>query len=166
MWGRSSCLDKLLDCCSLLFLIYLFMSRTSWITLRIWLTKIWVRDTHPVTTWSITHKHVYSQPWTWQETSSNETSNPIQTSNLPPNERMVPLPREIQHRGRQSHSGFHCLWMSRTCKLITQIAQVCQELRAMVKRNYPIKTSHSPLGTNRTNKGHPPDRYGKDETVI
>ena len=44
MWGRSSRLDKLSDCCFLLFPIYLFMSRTSWITLRIWLTKIWVRD--------------------------------------------------------------------------------------------------------------------------
>ena len=55
-------------------------------------------------------------------------------------------------------------WLSRTHKLITQIAQVCKELRAMVKEDHSIKTSHNPLSTGRMNKGRPPDRCGKDGT--
>ena len=53
--------------------------------------------------------------------------------------------------------------VSRTRKLITQIAQVCQELCAIVNSR-SIKSSHNHLGTDRRNKEHPPDKYGKDGT--
>ena len=56
--------------------------------------------------------------------------------------------------------------MSRTRKLITQIAQVCQELRAIVKRSY-IKTiqvtTPSQLNDLRKNTEPPSSKGGKDE---
>ena len=53
--------------------------------------------------------------------------------------------------------------VSRTCKLITQIAQVCQEIHDIgVIRS--IKTNHNLLNTDHKSKEHPPDKYGRDET--
>ena len=57
----------------------------------------------------------------------------------------------------------HSMQVSRTRKLLTQITQVCQKIRD-TKRTHSIKKSHSPLGTCRKSKEHPPDKYGKDET--
>ena len=53
--------------------------------------------------------------------------------------------------------------MSRTRKLINRITQVCQEIHD-IKRICSIKTSHSPLSTDRKNKERPPDKYGRDGT--
>ena len=56
--------------------------------------------------------------------------------------------------------------MSRTRKLITQIAQVCQELRAIVpKRSIKVtlSTTPSPLSTSYKNRGHQSNKCGKDE---
>ena len=52
--------------------------------------------------------------------------------------------------------------VSRTHKLLTQISNVCQEIRDM--RMYSsTKKNHSLLGTSHTNKEPPPDKYEKDE---
>ena len=51
--------------------------------------------------------------------------------------------------------------MSRTRKLLTQISNVCQEIRDM-KIYSPTKKNCSPLGTGHKNKGLLPNKYGKD----
>ena len=53
--------------------------------------------------------------------------------------------------------------MSRTRKLITNITQICQEIRD-IKKSRSISSSHNPLSTGRRNKGHLLDKCGKDET--
>ena len=57
--------------------------------------------------------------------------------------------------------GQEALFLSRTCKLITCITQVCQEIRDM-KKAHSIKTSYNLLGTGHTNKELPQDKCGKD----
>ena len=54
----------------------------------------------------------------------------------------------------------HSRHLSRTCKLLIRITQVCQEIRD-IKRIHSTKTNHSPLGTGRTNKEPPQDKCEK-----
>ena len=50
--------------------------------------------------------------------------------------------------------------VSQTRKLLTQITQVCQEIRDM-RKTHSLTKSHSPLGKDRKSKGPPQDKCGK-----
>ena len=76
--------------------------------------------------------------------------------------RHSPSPHRVHRERTKRTLRNKRITVSQTRKLLTQINNVCQAIRDM-KLYSSTKKNHSPLGTDRTNRGPLPDKYGKDE---